>query len=123
MYCDAAAACFRQSDRNDDILDRQCNAHSSLSQVLPQCRVQVRIGERHQVERNTSISMCQQLQQSASLSDDELEYAAESAPSPPSEAAAPDVSANGKSSRQMDAPSADGHGQLPRYDVQLTYSS
>ena len=67
--------------------------------------------------------MCQQLQQSASLSDDELEYAAEGAPSPPSEAAAPGVSANGTSSRQMDAPSADGHGQLLRSELQLIASS
>ncbi|CAK0779954.1 hypothetical protein CVIRNUC_004898 [Coccomyxa viridis] len=75
----------------------------------------VRIGEGHQVERNTNISMCQQLQQSASLSDDELEYAREGATSPPSEAAAPGVSANGTSSGQMDAFSADGHG----FDQQL----
>lgn len=63
--------------------------------------------------------MCQQLQQSASLSDDELEYAREGATSPPSEAAAPGVSANGTSSGQMDASSADGHGQLLKYQLQV----
>ena len=63
--------------------------------------------------------MCQQLQQSASLSDDELEYAREGATSPPSEAAAPGVSANGTSSGQMDASSADGHGQLLKYQLQM----
>ena len=63
--------------------------------------------------------MCQQLQQSASLSDDELEYAAEGATSPPSEAATPSVSANGTTSRQTDTLSADGHGQLLRYQLQV----
>ena len=71
--------------------------------------VQVRIGDRHEVERNTNISMCQQLQQSASLSDDELEYAADSAASPSSDDAPSDV--NGAATKQHPAQTADGHGE------------
>lgn len=73
--------------------------------------LQVKIGERHEVERGTAISMCRQLQQSASMSDDELEYAAASSP--------PDGAFNGGSSgeadvaasKQHEAPAADGGGE------------
>lgn len=71
--------------------------------------MQVKIGKRHEVERNTSISMCQQLQQSASVSDDDLEYAAESAASPPREAES--TNANSAAPEQSTTPLADGHGE------------
>ena len=48
---------------------------------------QVVVGQGQVIEQQTSVSMCRQLQQSASLSDDELEYAAAGTASPPSEAA------------------------------------
>ena len=73
--------------------------------------MQVKIGERHEVERNTSISMCQQLQQSASVSDDDLEYAADSAASPPEEDGS--SHANDAASKQDDVPIADGQGRTP----------
>ena len=82
--------------------------------------MQVKIGERHEVERNTSISMCQQLQHSASMSDDDLEYAADSAASPPRESES--STANGAASRQEEMPHADGQGKsaLLYQDTQMT---
>lgn len=74
--------------------------------------MQVKIGERHEVERNTNISMCQQLQQTTSLSDDELEYAADSAASPLAGSPADEgTDANGAAPKQHGAPTADGHGE------------
>ncbi len=72
--------------------------------------MQVKIGERHEVERNTSISMCQQLQQSASMSDDDLEYAADPAASPPEDSEP--STANGAASTQEEIPIADGQGGI-----------
>ena len=77
--------------------------------VMTALCTQVRIGERHEVERNTNISMCQQLHQSASVSDDDLEYAADSAASTPKEAEA--SCANGAAPEQQEMPLADGHGE------------
>ncbi|KAK9914949.1 hypothetical protein WJX75_002748 [Coccomyxa subellipsoidea] len=45
------------------------------------------VGQEQVIEQHTSLSLCRQLQQSTSLSDDELEYAAAGTASPPSEAA------------------------------------
>lgn len=45
------------------------------------------VGQGQVIQQQTSLSLCRQLQQSASLSDDELEYAAAGTASPPSEAA------------------------------------
>ena len=53
--------------------------------------------------------MCQQLQQSASVSDDDLEYAAESAASPPE--GTESSKANGAALEQSGAPNTDGQGE------------
>lgn len=59
------------------------------------------MGKGQVIEEYTNLSLCRQLQQSASLSDDELEYAAAGTAPPPSEAAT-------ASSPEAAEPCADG---------------
>ncbi len=66
------------------------------------------------MERNTSISMCQQLQQSASVSNDDLEYAADSAASPSKDSES--STTNGAASKQEEASLADGQGKSATHD-------
>lgn len=77
----------------------------------------MRIGERHEVERSTSISMCQQLQQSASVSDDDLEYAADSAASPPE--GADSSSANGAASKPQGLADGGTTNCFQKFDIHL----
>ena len=54
--------------------------------MITVCCGQVVVGQGQVIEPLTSLSLCRQLQQCASLSDDELEYAMAGTASPPSEA-------------------------------------
>ncbi len=82
------------------------------------------VGQGQVIEPLTSLSLCRQLQQSASLSDDELEYAMAGTASPPSEAAAgrsPEASRPGAAD-QAAAAVSDGDIGTPDLD-QLDTSS